>query len=62
MCLLAEEPSFKGAVLGETPRIRYNNKRSEVRSSRRSENVLCDSMQVSIPKNLDSPDISITTV
>jgi hypothetical protein len=24
--------------------------------------VLCDSMQVSIPKNLDSPEISITTV
>jgi hypothetical protein len=32
--------------------------------SRRSDDagVLCDSMEISIPKHLDSPEISITTV
>lgn len=32
------------------------------RDSNRSDNVLCDSLAISVPKHLDSPQISITTV
>ena len=54
---------MKDANPNETPRIRYpNNNRSEKHHLSEEAGVLCDSMQISIPKHLDSPQISITTV
>ena len=47
----------------ETPRqLRQANSRLLDRSFDGDDNVLCDSMQISVPKHLDSPQISITTV
>lgn len=51
-----DENSIKEANPNETPRIRYpNNAKSEKQRQSDEAGVLCDSMEISIPKHLDSP-------
>jgi len=47
--------SLKDTNPNETPRIRYPYNRSEKQRKSDEAGVLCDSMEISIPKHLDSP-------
>lgn len=68
VCLIGDE-SFKEVPNNETPRLlrRIPNQNDSDQNKQRASkaddaNVLCDSMQISVPKHLDSPQISMTTV
>jgi hypothetical protein len=61
-CQIFDESSLRDGNPNETPRIRYPHTRSTQLKKSEDAGVLCDSMEISIPKHLDSPEISITTV